>query len=39
MKQTFDFPDNITDSDMDEASMEDHIKTSFRQAIQDVSQH
>jgi len=39
MKQTFNFPDNITDSDMDEASIEDHIKTSFRQAIQDVSQH
>jgi len=39
MKETFNIPDEITDDDMDRASIEDHIKTAFKQAVQDVSQH
>jgi len=39
MKESFNIPDDITDEQMNEASIEDHIKTAFKQAIQDVTQH
>jgi len=38
IKTTFNIPDDITSDDMDKASAEDHIKTAFKQAIQDVTQ-
>ena len=38
IKSKHNIPDNITQADIDNASIEDHIKTAFKQAVQDMTQ-
>ena len=38
IKEAFNIPDELSDEELDLASIEDHIKQGFKQAIQDITQ-